>query len=197
MTKANLPSSCPGGNGQPQASAATVPECVDLQERFGDQYRVRHEESYYADHGDKARSEDAWLLTIPCHYGHVYPFGGNLLAASVDGHPNVAGVLRRLPCCRVHQDGDFGELTAVFDVADFATVAESCDRGDGDRCQQLSGNDCGVWVSKKGYNHTLKWSLRPALVLKQGWTCWGPTRKPRASFGLGGNVMYEGATLQP
>lgn len=26
-------------------------------------------------------------------------------------------------CCRVHQDGDFGEMTALFDVADFEQIA--------------------------------------------------------------------------
>jgi Fe2+ transport system protein FeoA len=62
-------------------------------------------------------------MIVPGRYGHIFPHGGSLLAASVDGHPNVAGVLRRLPCCRIHQDGDFGELTVVFDVADFAKVA--------------------------------------------------------------------------
>ena len=69
---------------------------------------MTYEESYFADRGDGARAEDPWLMIVPCRYGHVFPHGGNLLAASVDGHPNVAGVLRRLPCCRVHQDGDFG-----------------------------------------------------------------------------------------
>ena len=102
----------------------SVPSCIDLAERFGHKYRVTYEESYYAQYGPHARVEDPALMIIPCRFGHFYPFGGTLLAASVDGHPNVAGVLRRLPCCRVHQDGDFGELTVVFDAADFATVAK-------------------------------------------------------------------------
>jgi hypothetical protein len=28
-----------------------------------------------------------------------------------------------LRCCRVHQDGDFGELTVVFNVADLPKLA--------------------------------------------------------------------------
>ena len=93
-----------------QQSAA----CIDLKEKFGRRYRVAYEDSYFA---------DPWLLIVPCRYGHIFPHGGNLLAASVDGHPNVAGVLRRLSCCQIHQDGDFGEVTVIFDVADFAKVA--------------------------------------------------------------------------
>jgi hypothetical protein len=101
-----------------------MPTCINLKERFGRRYRVTYEESYRADRGAGARAADPWLMIVPCRYGHIFPHGGNLLAASVDGHPNVAGVLRRLACCRVHQDGDFGELTALFDVADFPKMAQ-------------------------------------------------------------------------
>jgi hypothetical protein len=98
--------------------------CANLKELFGRRFKVQYEESYRADRGDGARAVDPWLMILPCRYGHIFPHGGKTLAASVDGHPNVAGVLRRLPCCRVHQDGDFGELTVLFDVADFAKVAK-------------------------------------------------------------------------
>jgi hypothetical protein len=98
--------------------------CVNLKERFGGRFKVRSEESYRADRGDGARAEDPWMMILPCGYGHIFPHSGSLLAASVDGHSNVAGMLRRLPCCRVHQDGDFGELTVLFDVADLAEVAK-------------------------------------------------------------------------
>ena len=97
--------------------------CINLKERFGQRFKVVYEESYHATHGHGARAEDPWLLIVPCRYGHIFPHGGNRLAASVDGFQKVAGCLRRLPCCRVHQDGDGGELTVVFDVADFAKVA--------------------------------------------------------------------------
>ena len=100
-----------------------IPTPINLRRRFGRRFRVRYEPAYEAEYGRGARLEDPCLMIIPCRYGHVYPFGGTNLAASVDGHPNVAGVLRRLPCCRVHQDGDFGELTVVFDVGDFPKVA--------------------------------------------------------------------------
>ncbi len=98
-------------------------QCINLKERFGRKFRVEYEESYHAEYGPDARTEAPWLMIVPCRYGHVFSHGGRILAASVDGHPNVAGVLRRLKCCRVHQDGDDGELTVLLDVADFAKVA--------------------------------------------------------------------------
>jgi len=99
------------------------PTCINLKERFGRRYRVVYEESYYAQYGPNARVPDPWLMILPCKFGHIFPHGGDMLAASVDGHPNVAGLLRRLPRCQVWQDGDFGELTVTFDVADFDEVA--------------------------------------------------------------------------
>ena len=101
-----------------------MPTCINLREQYGKRYRVAYEESYNAAYGPRANREDLWLIIVLCRYGHVYPFGGNTLAASVDGHPNVAGLVRRLPCCQVWQDGDFGELTVLFDVADFDEIAK-------------------------------------------------------------------------
>lgn len=95
-------------------------ECVNLRERFGEQYHVRYEESYSI--GGAVRC-DPWLQIIPCKYGHIFPHGGETLAVSVDGHPNIARKIAALCCCKVHQDGDFGELTALFDVSAFGLVA--------------------------------------------------------------------------
>ena len=76
--------------------------CINLKERFGRRFRIAYEESYCAERGDGARADDPWLMIVPCRYGHIFPYGSNLLAASVNAHSNVAGALRRLPCCRVH-----------------------------------------------------------------------------------------------
>ena len=97
--------------------------CVNLKERFGDRYKVTYEESYYAERS-RHTVVDPWLMIIPCKYGHIFPWGGELLAASVDGHPNIAGVVRRLACTTVRQQGDFGELTASFHVDDFDQLAK-------------------------------------------------------------------------
>ena len=93
-------------------------KCVNLKEQFGRKFKIDWDECR------QSPSMDPWLMQIPGKYGHVIPHGDNELAVSVDGHAGIAGRIRRLPCCRVHQDGDFGELTAIFDVVDFDQVAE-------------------------------------------------------------------------
>jgi hypothetical protein len=97
-----------------------VGDCVNLKAIFGQRYRVCHDESFAA---ERRREDCPELMVLLCRYGHIFPHGSNMLGASVDGFPKVAGALRRLKCCRVHQDGDFGELTFLFDVGEFATVA--------------------------------------------------------------------------
>jgi hypothetical protein len=62
-------------------------------------------------------------MLLPCKIGHVFPFGGTRLAASVDGFPRLAKKIAALPTARVHQDGDDG-TTIVFDVAQFDAVAK-------------------------------------------------------------------------
>lgn len=97
------------------------PMCVNLRDRFGQRYRIAHEESFRA---ERSRGTDPWSLVLRCRFGHIFPWGGNTLAASVDGHPKVAGRMRELDCVQVVQDGDLGELTVTFDAKDFAKVAE-------------------------------------------------------------------------
>lgn len=123
MSKCSVIISRPGCNGTPRANLPPQPKCIDLAERFGRRYRVEYEESYFAEYGPRAQVDDPWLKVLACRYGEIVPWGGDTLAASVDGHPVVAGRLRRLECCRVVQDGDFGELTVAFHVADFRKVA--------------------------------------------------------------------------
>ena len=124
MSKPSLTSPRPGGNHTARAILPPRAECIDLAEQFGRRYRVENEESYFAQYGRRARVNDPWLKVLVCRHGEIYPFGGDALAASVDGHPKLAARLRRLECCRVIQDGDFGELTATFDVVDFRQVAK-------------------------------------------------------------------------
>ena len=62
-------------------------ERLNLRVRFGRRYKVRHEESYHAEHGASARVDEPWLLVLLCRYGEIFPWGGDRLAASVDGHP--------------------------------------------------------------------------------------------------------------
>ena len=99
--------------------------CPNLKELFGDRFRVVVEESYYADTGNEKRvAVDPWLLLIPGKHGHCFPWSETRLAVSVDGHTGIAKRIARLPCVQVEQDGDFGELTASFQCADFDTIDE-------------------------------------------------------------------------
>jgi hypothetical protein len=97
-------------------------DCVNLRERFGRRYRVEYEESYYAQHGPRARTDDPWLQIIPCQAGHIYPWGGSTLAASTNGRGPTANKLMALPGTTVHQDGSDG-MTILFPVERFAEVA--------------------------------------------------------------------------
>ena len=97
-------------------------DCVNLKERFGRQYRVVYEESYYADRGQGAHAADPWLQIIPCRLGHIFPHGGSLLAASTNTRGATARKLASLDFATVHQDGNDG-LTVLFPVEKFAAVA--------------------------------------------------------------------------
>lgn len=94
-----------------------MPNCLNLRSRYGDRYVIKFEESR------QGRERDRWLMVIPCKLGHVFPFGGTKLAASVDGHPKLARKIAALPGCRVHQDGSDG-MTIVFDAEHFDAVAK-------------------------------------------------------------------------
>ena len=99
-------------------------QCINLKARFGDRFVVDYEESYYAER-TKRTIEDPWLMIIPCRSGHIFPWGGERLAFSVDaGHIQLAGIIRRLSCCRIEQDGDDGETNASFHIDDFEAVAK-------------------------------------------------------------------------
>jgi hypothetical protein len=89
-------------------------DCIDLNQ-FGDKYKLS------LDPAAKPRNKDPWLITMLCRHGEIYPFGGNLLAASTNTRGPVANQLAKLG--RIHQDGDDG-ITVVFDVADFDAVAK-------------------------------------------------------------------------
>ncbi len=98
-------------------------DCINLKERFGDRFKVTYEESYYAQYGPNAQIEDPWLMIIPCQNGHIYPHGGETLAASTDRCGSVAKRLAGLDCVTVVQDGSDG-TTAAFDVSNLDRIAQ-------------------------------------------------------------------------
>jgi len=96
--------------------------CINLNERFGDRYRLDLDPAFYEEYGRNARIRDPWYWRICCQHGHVYPHGGTRLGASSNCRGPIANSLAALSCVRVVQDGDDG-INVVFDVSDFDQVA--------------------------------------------------------------------------
>ena len=96
--------------------------CINLKERFGDRYRVKYEESYYAERPEYRKEEAPWLMIIPCQHGHIGPWGGSTLLVCTRRRGPVTKRLTAQPFGRVVQDGDDG-VTVLFDVAYFDQVA--------------------------------------------------------------------------
>jgi hypothetical protein len=100
-----------------------VTPCIDLKKQFGSCYRIKFEEGYVAERGQKGRSYDPWLVILLCQHGHIYPHGRGLLGASTNYRGSIAKRLSALPCVRVIQDGDDG-INVVFRLEDFHAVAD-------------------------------------------------------------------------
>ncbi len=102
-----------------------MPTCINLREKYGDQFKVEFEESREAEHGENARTADPRLMVLLCNNGHIAPWGGSLLAACTDRPGPVATKLQRLPFVDLEksQIGDDG-INAVFDVEHFETVVK-------------------------------------------------------------------------
>ena len=88
-------------------------EVINLQEQFGRVFRVEREESYFAQYGPGARTDDPHYQIIPGSRGHVYAWDAERLAASTDTTGSTARKLRELSFVHVWQDGTDG-LTVLF-----------------------------------------------------------------------------------
>lgn len=97
--------------------------CVNLRKTFGRQYKVAHEQSFHAERPEFRAAEEAWLQVILCQSGHIFPWGGDLLAASTAKGGSVAKRLKALPGVEVVQDGADG-ATVVFPVDRFDEIAQ-------------------------------------------------------------------------
>ena len=98
-------------------------DCPNLKELYGDQFKVKYEPSYFAEHGQRGRADAPWLQVIECvgRRGHFFPWSENELAVSVD-KPGTVRKVRKLACCKCVQDGDDG-ATFAFPASDFPKVA--------------------------------------------------------------------------
>ena len=98
-------------------------DCIDLKKRFGKRWKITYEESHGAEFGEHGRTSDPWLMIVPCQHGHLFPWGGDLLAASTDKRGGVARKLLALDCTQVRQDCDDG-VTVSFHIDDVKAVAK-------------------------------------------------------------------------
>ncbi len=95
-----------------------TPTCIDLRERFGQQYRISHDPAAQT-WGERA---NPWMMTIPCRWGTIYPHGAQVLALELDGHPKIAKKVVEIPGIVLYRDGD-DEKTFLFPVGLFDQVA--------------------------------------------------------------------------
>lgn len=95
-------------------------DCIDLQERFGDRYRIGFDPAY----DPRGRKHlDPWMMLIPCRFGTIYPSGGDKLRVDIDGHVKLAKKVATIAGCRLVQDGD-DEKTFEFPANLFNAVAK-------------------------------------------------------------------------
>ena len=94
-----------------------------MRDRFGDRFQIGYDPAYAAERGRGARADEPWLQVIPCKHGHVFPWGGELLAFSADVPGSVANRLARLSWVTVCQEGSDG-LTVTFPATRFDEIAQ-------------------------------------------------------------------------
>jgi hypothetical protein len=99
-----------------------TPSCINLLARFGAVYRIAFDPAYDRRNIPR-RCLDPWAMVMPCHYGTIYPHGGDVLAIELDVHPVIARRLAALPGVTLYQDGH-DEKTFHFPIDLFEQVAE-------------------------------------------------------------------------
>ncbi len=96
-------------------------ECINLKARFGARWKVKYEESYAAERGERAYSADPWLMIVACQYGEIYPHGGEMLGVSTKRRGPITKRIAELPFIKITQDGDDG-INAIFHVKNIEEV---------------------------------------------------------------------------
>jgi hypothetical protein len=97
---------------------------INLRDEFGERYKIDYDPAYCAEHGMTPKVDDPWLQIVPGKHGHIYPMGGQLLAAATNHRRGVAKQLLAIPECQVHMDGE-DKVTVVFEARHFRKVART------------------------------------------------------------------------
>ena len=90
---------------------------IDLRREFGHRWKIGLDEAA------RGRCSDPWNYTIECRHGEIFPWGGDLLAASTHRAGAVANRLLALKGVEVVHDGDDG-ATIAFPVSELKEVAK-------------------------------------------------------------------------
>ena len=98
-----------------------TPNCINLRQAYGEDFRIGIDPAYDAPglHLDKL---DPWCFILPCRYGCIWPYGGQVLAVDIDYHGRVAKKVAELRGVWVLCDGD-REKTYLFHARMFDQVA--------------------------------------------------------------------------
>jgi len=96
-------------------------ECINLQNRFGDRYKIKFDPSYSPRNRPK-HILTPWMMTLPCRFGIIYPFDKAQLCVEVVHHPVIAKRIMASGVAELYQDGDH-EKSFLFLVSDFDQIA--------------------------------------------------------------------------
>src|SRR5262245_28404203 len=81
---------------------------------FGNRYRIPFDPAYRPRTVPREKL-DPWMMQLPCRFGIIYPYGGDLLAVEVDYHPKAAKALGAIPGVVLYLDGH-EEKTFVLSI---------------------------------------------------------------------------------
>lgn len=89
-------------------------QCIDLRATFGRRFRYAWDDAYEAERPEFRKVEAPWLTQIPGRFGHVFPWGGRVLAAYTSSRYKMHDLLA-LPGVTGRVVGD-REAIVTFDV---------------------------------------------------------------------------------
>jgi len=95
---------------------------MNLRELYGDKYKVKYDESFYAENPKFRGIEESELQIIPGKYGHVYSQDNSLLAVSTNSRGLTMKRLIQIGVI-IYQNGDDG-FNGLFDPLIIDQVAE-------------------------------------------------------------------------
>jgi hypothetical protein len=85
--------------------------CVNLKEQFGSRYRIAYDPAAVLERGGKS---NPWYYVIPCKFGEIHPFGGEMLAFHCRGSKMRGIIKREFPDFEIESWTDDEEAIFIF-----------------------------------------------------------------------------------